>query len=172
MKPESKFWGDIRDNLLGCVDWLRVENLVSAGPPDVNGCLEGREIWMELKIMTNGRLTLRHSQYQWFFHRVFKARAENVFLVARTQTGIVAWEGREFFMRARATRQGDERVKKDWRARIDDEGMTFDPGIPQFVVDHDDSQCWNKLGEFVFGPIYRTIFVRSVLNRASHDKVG
>lgn len=171
MKPESKFWGQIREGMMTSVDWLRLENLVTAGPPDVNGCLDGREVWIELKIMTNGRVTLRHSQYLWFYNRVFKAKATNVFLVARSEKCIVAWEGLEFFKRARCSRFCEPERKKAWRIRVDENSMTFDPGIPQFSARLGDPGRWIALGEFVFGSLYTTVLMRNASRGALHDKV-
>jgi hypothetical protein len=47
---ETDFWTAARAKLRAPGDRLdRVENAVQAGMPDVNGCLEGTDFWMELK---------------------------------------------------------------------------------------------------------------------------
>lgn len=52
---ESRFWALIKDKLPGHVE--RVENAIAKGTPDVNLCFEGREIWLELKVLDDkGRL--------------------------------------------------------------------------------------------------------------------
>lgn len=70
---EVKFWKYIKDHLPG--DVIRVENAADPGTPDVNGCFEGREYWVELKVCTNKikivdpRNTLEDSQIVWHFKR-------------------------------------------------------------------------------------------------------
>ena len=51
--PESKLWKALRDGTrpLG-VHWTRMESWASPGVPDVNGCLNGKDFWVELKILT------------------------------------------------------------------------------------------------------------------------
>ena len=52
---ESRFWALVKDKLPGHVE--RVENAIAKGTPDVNMCFEGREIWLELKVLDDkGRL--------------------------------------------------------------------------------------------------------------------
>lgn len=48
---EAGLWRKIRPLLIDAVGgrWDRVENGVSAGMPDVNYCINGREGWLELK---------------------------------------------------------------------------------------------------------------------------
>ena len=50
---EHQLWDKVRAGLTDAadlkIDLMRVENLVMAGPPDVNGCYKGVEFWLELK---------------------------------------------------------------------------------------------------------------------------
>lgn len=50
---EHQLWDKVRSGLMDAadlkIDLMRVENLVMAGPPDVNGCYRGVEFWLELK---------------------------------------------------------------------------------------------------------------------------
>ena len=70
---EVKFWKYIKDHLPG--DVIRVENAADPGTPDVNGCIEGREYWIELKVCTNKikvvkpESTLKDSQIVWHLNR-------------------------------------------------------------------------------------------------------
>ena len=80
MKPEARLWKVMSDNMfLPGVDRAdRVENSVSSGQPDVNACLAGEDVWVELKapkepkrastlLMTsNGNHPLLQSQINWF----------------------------------------------------------------------------------------------------------
>jgi len=53
MKPETRLWGAVREKLKLPADRLdRIENSVSSGQPDVNGCLAGEDVWIELKAPT------------------------------------------------------------------------------------------------------------------------
>ena len=52
-KPESKLWKALRDGTAGLgVHWVRMESWASPGVPDVNGCLNGNDFWVELKVLT------------------------------------------------------------------------------------------------------------------------
>lgn len=68
--------------------WQRIENLVDVGTPDVNGCLNGEEIWIELKIDLPGNKLvkdlLRPSQKIWFFKRIVQG-AKNLFVLVKTK---------------------------------------------------------------------------------------
>jgi hypothetical protein len=70
---EVKFWKYIKDHLPG--DVIRVENAADPGTPDVNGCIEGHEYWIELKVCTNKikivdpKSTLKDSQIIWHLNR-------------------------------------------------------------------------------------------------------
>ena len=48
-KPESRLWKTLRDGLTD-VHWTRIESWASPGVPDVNGCAEFGEFWIELKV--------------------------------------------------------------------------------------------------------------------------
>src|SRR4249919_4400266 len=78
-KPENKLWQNMRTNMLTKGDRVdRIENSVSSGAPDVNGCLAGEDVWVELKAPTepkraetplmtsNGNHPLLQSQINWF----------------------------------------------------------------------------------------------------------
>ncbi len=52
MKPETKFWNLIKKHTDSYVHWSRLESLASPGVPDLNGCYESKEIWIELKVLT------------------------------------------------------------------------------------------------------------------------
>lgn len=50
---ESGLWNTIRKNLKGTpgLHMERIENVVGVGTPDVNICHEGKEAWVELKLI-------------------------------------------------------------------------------------------------------------------------
>ena len=47
-KPETLFWKKLK-KILPSGHIIRVENPAHPGTPDVNGCIQGVEVWMELK---------------------------------------------------------------------------------------------------------------------------
>lgn len=70
--PEKKFWALLKKNLVG-PHWVRVENTVMSGTPDVNGGFRGVERWIELKVATRNRLVkFQSAQVPWLFQRSLK----------------------------------------------------------------------------------------------------
>jgi hypothetical protein len=63
-KPESKLWKQLRDHLTD-IHWVRIESWSSPGVPDLNGCAEFGEFWIELKIIKNKRVSLSPLQIAW-----------------------------------------------------------------------------------------------------------
>lgn len=55
MAKESQLWQRVREggvDLRKCgyaVDLTRIENMAVSGHPDVDGCIDGQQIWIELK---------------------------------------------------------------------------------------------------------------------------
>ena len=69
MPKESLLWKQLRDNL-PTVHWQRIETgLTGAGVPDVNGCSDGQEVWIELKSGRGRQLGLRPMQIAWLATR-------------------------------------------------------------------------------------------------------
>jgi Holliday junction resolvase len=67
-KPESRLWKIIRDGLTD-IHWTRIESWASPGVPDVNGCAEFGEFWIELKVIKNNRIKLSPHQIAWHVTR-------------------------------------------------------------------------------------------------------
>ena len=79
MARESALWDRIRDTAIPTllaaghkVDLQRLENLVGVGHPDVEGCIDAQQVWVELKSEarpkrkdTPIRPKLRTSQSEW-----------------------------------------------------------------------------------------------------------
>ena len=76
MASEDGTWKRLR-NVLRDVHVSRVENLTEDGMPDVNGCHEGCEFWIELKQLdewpkrksTKVKVGMRESQLRWIAAR-------------------------------------------------------------------------------------------------------
>lgn len=104
MKPEARLWQLVRENLWRPSDRLdRVENAVISGQPDVNGCLSGEDVWVELKapkepkrsttrLMTaGGNHVLLQSQINWFARQ--KQAGGIAFILVRTDRRMMLVDG-------------------------------------------------------------------------------
>lgn len=45
--------------------YTAIENSISSGIPDISACIEGKDIWIELKIMHGNHVLIRPSQVNW-----------------------------------------------------------------------------------------------------------
>lgn len=105
MKPEARLWQVMKDNMfLPGIDRAdRVENAVISGQPDVNGCLQGEDVWVELKapvepkrattvLMTsNGNHPLLQSQINWFAKQ--RQAGGIAFILVRTDKRMMLIDG-------------------------------------------------------------------------------
>lgn len=105
MKPEARLWQVMRDNMFvpGADRADRVENAVLSGQPDVNACLAGEDVWVELKapkepkrastvLMTsNGNHPLLQSQINWFAKQ--RQAGGIAFILVRTDKRMMLIEG-------------------------------------------------------------------------------
>lgn len=70
---ESNLWNWLREGgrpLRPDLDLQRIENLVGVGTPDVEGCYQGSQFWIELKaIDDSGSLDVEVSPEQVMWHR-------------------------------------------------------------------------------------------------------
>lgn len=73
------------------VDWTRLENLVGTGMPDINGCLNGHEIWVETKLVKGNRIKFEKFQPSWIKKRVLAGG--RVFIFARHKDTFLLWRG-------------------------------------------------------------------------------
>ncbi len=67
MKPESKFWKQVKENLPD-IQWTRFENWAAQGVPDCYGIKDGISIWVELKVITSNKINLSPFQKSWNFN--------------------------------------------------------------------------------------------------------
>ncbi|AME18068.1 hypothetical protein AAT1_02042 [Pseudomonas phage AAT-1] len=93
MAREVRLWEWLRDGLRGVegLHMRRVENLVSEGDPDVDGCWKGRYFELELKgcdrPARDGRLDFDVRQSQVVWHRRRWKCGGNVWLYVRVGKG-------------------------------------------------------------------------------------
>ena len=58
MKPESKFWKQVKENLSD-IHWTRLENRIGQGIPDCYGISAGISVWLELKVIRSNKMFSR-----------------------------------------------------------------------------------------------------------------
>ena len=66
MKPESKFWKQVKENLTD-IHWTRLENRIGQGIPDCYGISAGISVWVELKVIRSNKIVLSPFQKSWNF---------------------------------------------------------------------------------------------------------
>ncbi len=147
---ESAFWGQVRDGMSNKIHWTRIENAASPGIPDVTGCMNGVEAWVELKVMKARRVEIRHSQVNWATKRI-KAGADTLFFLVRDGEQIKVWRGRDMVNAVMIAR----RYVDAHRVRVDKDSMTFEPSIvPALVLEVNDPTKWDRLESFIFRSRY------------------
>ena len=68
MLESRNLWEPLRDNfkkLEPGIHLQRIENSVGNGVPDTNGCLAGRDFWIELKVAKGNKVALTPLQAAW-----------------------------------------------------------------------------------------------------------
>lgn len=74
------------------VHWMRVENCACPGTPDLNGCYNSKEVWIESKIISSpgGRkIPFRPSQLPWLKQAALLCR--RVFVLVRRGDDLRLW---------------------------------------------------------------------------------
>ena len=117
---ESIFWKDIKKHS-PYVAWNRLENMVGAGMFDVYGTRHGKSVWVELKIIHSGKVTVRHSQYAWFQKRWAQQMADMLFL-ARDKNTIQGWRADHLL--------NPERIAQ---SKVTDSGLVIPVPTPNFL---------------------------------------
>lgn len=113
---ESSLWGTLRKNMRGYGHWVRIENKVEKGTPDVNGCFnhngKGVDVWIELKslrewpVRATTCIRLPHftkEQKQWLLDRA--EAGGRAFLFVRVE--------REYFLFSAARAQVVEQLTRE-----------------------------------------------------------
>lgn len=61
--------GSIFQKHLPKVHWQRIETLIGRGTPDLNGCLDGKEFWIENKSTSGWAVKFEDGQVAWHERR-------------------------------------------------------------------------------------------------------
>ncbi|UOF78073.1 vrR-nuC [Caudoviricetes sp.] len=90
-KDERQFVNWLVAKLKIVADVMKVESTTSRGVPDLNLCLTvGREVWIECKLVVNGRVLIRPEQYAWGHRRA--SFGGHVFVFAAHPSGVLIWK--------------------------------------------------------------------------------
>ena len=69
MPKETTLYQSLRKHIPQ-VHWQRVESPMTQGTPDVNGCIQSKEFWLELKIARGNKIKFSNFQCNWSFKRM------------------------------------------------------------------------------------------------------
>ena len=69
MPKETTLYQSLRKHIPQ-VHWQRVESPMTQGTPDVNGCIQSKEFWLELKIARANKINFSNFQCNWSFKRM------------------------------------------------------------------------------------------------------
>ena len=92
MKPESKFWKEVKENLPD-IFWTRHENWAMPGVPDVYGIKDGISFWVELKVIRSNKLNLRPHQIMWNYKHSLCGGRSFIMAKAPSQSLLYIFDG-------------------------------------------------------------------------------
>ena len=95
IKRESDLWRYVRTVIKPAIGghWSRIEShATSLGVPDVNICLDGRDVWTELKQGEDAHI--RPSQYRWIKDRLNEGAANIWVMHHQEDMGFMLIKGR------------------------------------------------------------------------------
>tara|TARA_Y100001973_G_C5157804_1_gene311818 strand:+ start:200 stop:592 length:393 start_codon:yes stop_codon:yes gene_type:complete len=69
MPKETTLYQSLRKNI-SQVHWQRIESPMTQGTPDVNGCIQAKEFWLELKIARGNKIKFSNFQCNWAQKRI------------------------------------------------------------------------------------------------------
>lgn len=123
------------------VDWMRLENLVGTGMPDINGCLNGVEVWVETKLVKGNRIHFEPMQPAWIRKRT--RAGGKVYIFARHKDTFLLWAG----------------FPSEWMLNgtpLSDGGLSVDYRDAAPVLKMDRPYDWKLLMEVLFTRSVRT----------------
>ena len=93
---ESGFWRKLRPLMRAAAPGIvveRIESWSTPGFPDVSGCWNGRDFWLELKVERNGRVEMRPAQVRWLERRWAAGSHCYVLIYSESTTDLVLVAG-------------------------------------------------------------------------------
>ena len=92
-QPESLFWKNLKKHLPNSWHVSRIENRFGGGIPDVYMCIDGKSLWIELKVTKNYKVSVSSHQIAWHFAHS-KANGVSFFLVkALSSSNLYLFDG-------------------------------------------------------------------------------
>lgn len=86
---ETDLWKKIREGTKNSgMHWSRIESWASPGIPDLNGCYQGYEFWIELKVRRSKRIIVRPHQIAWHYNRI-RAGGSSFIVIGDPERGVV-----------------------------------------------------------------------------------
>jgi len=136
---ESYFWQTVKAHIPE-VHWSRIENVAGSGIPDLNGCLNGKEVWIELKMFRGNRITLRSSQLVWMTKRL--RVLGDVVVMARKDDEIWLINGRQV-----VEMTSDPVISKS----TDDKSVSMAPPVESALKVFHKPLDWEDIRRLLFG---------------------
>lgn len=131
---ESYLWAQLKAAIGDSAHLCRIENTAGAGISDVNGCRNGREIWIELKMFHGARLHFRTSQLNWIFTR--GRHNGMVWVLARDGDEVRLWDANVL-------------LKSSERRSQTEKSFSIVPGTPPIWSSRKPFK-WGELSEVLF----------------------
>lgn len=98
MSSEATFSKLVKSHLPVGAHWQRIETgSTGTGIPDVNICLNGKEVWVELKLIKGKRVDLAPTQVAWHMKRA-KAGGITWILARHTYDGVRIGKGDKIYL--------------------------------------------------------------------------
>lgn len=66
-QPEAQFWSTLKRNLPKHWFVNRIENRMGGGVPDLYICIDGKSLWLELKVTKSHRVNVSPNQIAWHY---------------------------------------------------------------------------------------------------------
>jgi hypothetical protein len=88
--PEQKFNRWLSEQIEG--HFTRIENSTIGGVPDIHVCWQGTSIWIESKVLVDGRVLLRPAQHAWGFKYSANGGLAYVIALHEETEQILVWQ--------------------------------------------------------------------------------
>lgn len=98
MRNESEFKTRFRALLTKTCHVVAIENNIGRGMPDLNICHDGKEVWVELKVFSIGRVLIRPEQYAWGMKRSVEHGGTVYIAALHPNDRIHFWKFPDFFV--------------------------------------------------------------------------
>lgn len=95
MPKETTLYQNLKKHLPQ-VHWQRIESPMTQGTPDVNGCIQSQEFWLELKIARGNKIKFSNFQCNWAVKRMASGGKVFSLIQHHDNKWIRLYEGNQF----------------------------------------------------------------------------